>query len=76
LRRICAICIKNKPTISGNLTVVSQVAEEYHHKRDIVGKEECEGPRNLYKMYKYILSEKASCARIGYRIYVEGEQQI
>ena len=33
-------------------------------------------PHILLKVYKYILSEQASCARIGYRIHVEGEQQI
>jgi len=27
-------------------------------------------------VYKYLLSEQASCARIGYRIHAEGEQQI
>ena len=32
-------------------------------------------PRILYKVYKSILSEQASCAMIGDRIYVEGEQQ-
>ena len=65
---------KNKSRISGNLKVVSEAVEEYYHRRDSVGKSECEQPPILYKMYKYILSEHASCASIGYRVHVEGEQ--
>ncbi len=73
---ICAICTKNKPKLSDNLTVVSLRKEEYHHRRDIIGKLNSEEPLALCKMYRYILSEQAKHASIGYRIHVEGEQKI
>jgi hypothetical protein len=33
-------------------------------------------PPILYKVYKSILSEKASCAMIGYRMHAKGDQHL